>query len=56
MTTKLAIAMRDNDDIDLLMADDLDAQCNKLWEQGAREALGDEEFERQYPEMVKNRL
>jgi hypothetical protein len=37
------------DDTDALMAKELDAKANKLWEQGARQVLGDAEFERLYP-------
>jgi hypothetical protein len=43
------------DDIDVLMAEDIDAKGNELWEQGVREALGDKEFERLYPELRKQK-
>lgn len=43
-----------DDDIDELMAEELDAKGDELWEQGAREVLGDEEFERLYPELKRN--
>ena len=43
--------MTDDDDIDKLMAEELDAKGDELWEQGAREVLGNEEFERLYPEL-----
>lgn len=43
----------DYDDIDALMAEDLDAKGDELWEQGAREILGDAEFEQLYPELKK---
>jgi hypothetical protein len=38
----------DDDDIDRLMIEDLDAKSDRLWELGAREQLGDKEFERLY--------
>lgn len=39
----------DGDDIDQMMADEIDAKGDELWEQGVREKLGVEEFERLYP-------
>ena len=36
------------DDIDTLMADDLDAKASALWEQGVPSELGNAEFERLY--------
>ena len=41
------------DDIDSLMAEELDVKGNKLWERGVREVLGDVEFERLYSELTK---
>lgn len=40
----------DDADIDELMAEDIDAKGNALWEQCVREKLGDAEFNRLYPE------
>lgn len=41
----------DHDDIDALMADEIDAKGDALWEQGVREKLGNGEFGRLYPEI-----
>lgn len=46
--------LHDYDDIDQMMADELDAKSDELWEQGARESVGDEEFERLYPELKRH--
>lgn len=38
-----------DDDIDALMAQDLDGKADAEWERGVREQIGDAEFERLYP-------